>query len=161
MWAKEQAFNKDAKTLGYTGSVNYYDTCGLGTEDGAPNTQWSILIIFNSVLYLCHSVFTLCFCVGVFLWPLICCGAIGHSLGALAQIASIVITGLFRYRSEGAACAETMVVIDIEDGTTFEDHGKLIQDLFISQCVIFLFYNCCVSMICQVSFANGVLTLHK
>ena len=60
--------------------VSYYDSCGGSDFD----TKWSVILAFNSILYLCATIFTCCFCVGIFAWPCSACACIGHTLAALA-----------------------------------------------------------------------------
>ena len=96
----------DPKSLGgLVGSL-------LGSVTGQTNlvqyidTKWSIVLSFNALLYLILSISTVFLVVGTFWWPLICCGALGHCLGGCAMFACIVVTGVFRYTTEGKLCAE-------------------------------------------------------
>ena len=61
------------------------------------------------------------------------------------------MTGVFRYSTEGKACA----------ALPGNEHGEKIQSLFIAQCVLYCFYNCCVGCIIQVAIASGMLSAMK
>ena len=61
------------------------------------DTQWSMVLTFNSILYLCLSIITVCQCLGAWVWPLCCCSGIGICLGAFAHTACIIVTGVFRF----------------------------------------------------------------
>ena len=81
-----------------------YDTCGdLASSEFSEsiNTEWSVVLAFNSILYLSQVFFTLCL-LGVQIWPPIgFIGFWGHFVGGCAHIAAIVLTGVYRYSDQG------------------------------------------------------------
>ena len=108
-----------------------------------------MILAYASILYLLLGIFTLC--LGLSYWVNIfaCCAVCGHCWGQCAHFALIIVTGVFRYSDSGKNCAE--IPWGIDEDTTFEDHGDKIQALFISQCVLWCFYNCCVAVGMQLS----------
>ena len=136
-----------AKAGGYAGSESAYDTCGtLNLLEGqSVNTKWSVLLAFNSLLYLILSCLTFCVCLSTILWPL-CVFGFGHICGGCGVLACLIVTGVFRYSKDGEACANSDLPVTA-DGVTFADHATTIQNLFIAQCVLIIFYNCCVGVL--------------
>ena len=149
MWSEAQDYNDDAEKIGYKGDTPAYDMCGLmGAADPEYDTKWTVLLAFNSILFLSLSICTLLLFLGSFFPPLLCCGCCGHTFGGCAMLACVIVTGVFRFQSEGEKCAD-------KGGELFEDHGKKIMDLFISQCVLYFFYSCCIGFNLQLSIMAG------
>ena len=98
-------------------SVSAYDRCGAPLEL-AVNTKWSVIYMFNAILYLCLSTFTVLLLVGAIKWQLLCSGCAGHCLGIVVQFVCIVCTGVWRYSDEGKSCAE--------NNPDFKDHADKI-----------------------------------
>ena len=131
-----------------------YDSCGLVVPGDSGSvalmdTQWSTLLALNSILYLLLTIFTVFIVIGAWFSPLLCVGAIGHCLGSMTQFAAIIVTGVFRYSAEGTLCA----------AIPGNEHGEKIQGLFIAQCVLFCFYNCCISCMIQAGVASGIMSM--
>ena len=122
LWSDAIDYNDKAEKLGYTSSVSAYNRCGY-PEERAVNTKWSAIYIFNSILYLCLSTFTILLLVGAIKWQLLCSGCLGHCLGILIQLVCICMTGAWRYSMDGSKCA---------DNPDFKDHADKLQALFIS-----------------------------
>ena len=78
MWSQASELNDKAD---YAGDISFYDTCGLGDSAGGMNTNWSVILAFNAVLYLIHTSMTLLICVGTYSFPLILVGGCGHCCG--------------------------------------------------------------------------------
>ena len=77
----------------------------LSSENG--ETKWSTLLALNSILYLSQAFFTLCL-LGVLLWPMLgYIGFWGHFFGGCTHLASIIVTGVYRYNEPGRLCSET------------------------------------------------------
>ena len=132
-----------------------YDLCvGLASAStGGPGeeieTNWTFVYALNCFLYLSLSVISIALLLGAWLWPLRVVGCLGHCIGLIAHIAAIVVTGVMRYGDEGGACSERDVAYNT-DGDTFKEDSDQVNKLFIAQCSLFFFYNCCVqfSTIC-------------
>ena len=157
MWADAQENNDDFPDL--PDGRLAFDTCG-GTAD--LDTKWTTLLAFNSILYLILSILTLLIMLGYFLAPLMYVGGIAHSCGCCAHLAAIICTGVWRYSDDGKKCADITEAavkacdnVDCGDDEP-KDFGARIAGLFISQCVLFCFYNCCVSSLFQVSMTYAM-----
>ena len=116
-------------------------------------TNWSVVLAMNSIVYLLLGLSVVCSLVGSVAVPFLCFGCCGSICGNIAMFASIIVTGVFRYREWGAACA--MSKTQVVPGVTFEMHGEEIQGLFISQCVFYIFLICCNSFIMTFSGQLG------
>ena len=152
MWSEAQDYDDLAATVGYTGSVPAYDLCGNMDADTIDGTQWSVILAFNSILYLCLSISTLCLFLGSFFPPLLCCGICGHCFGGCGALAALIVTGVFRFQTAGADCAENSVGL-------LKDHGEKIESMFIAQCVLYCFYGCFVGVTIQISIMAGGLSM--
>ena len=89
------------------------------------DTHWGVILAFNSLLYLCLSIFTCCLLLGTFhgyAWPLCCVGGCGHTFGSCVHLACVIVTGNIRFSDEGKYCAENEMQVD--GNTTFKDQGK-------------------------------------
>ena len=140
----------DDKVQGWQSDISAFDTCGglfeLQTNsDGSfqPNfidTKWSVLLAFNSFFFLVHCIMTFLVILGAtgILWPCCILGGCGHCFGGCAHLACLIVTGVFRFSTEGEKCAEHQGPLDT-DGTTFSDLGDAIKSLFIAQCVLYIF----------------------
>ena len=142
MWSEAEDYSVHAEEkLGYESDIPAYDRCDTYfTHDLAIDTQWSKILIMNSILYLCLSVFTLFMVLGYCFLPLLCSGCMCHCLGGIAQLICIIFTGVNRYSRASERCLENQE-------WELKDHGDKIGDLFIAQAVLYLFYNCCTCAI--------------
>ena len=97
------------------------------------NTKRSVILAFNSYLYLIHCILTFLVLLGAtgILWPFCVCGSCGHCFSGCAHLAAVIVTGVFRFSSEGELCSKQVLAVDT-DGTTFEDMGEQIKSLFIA-----------------------------
>ena len=165
-----KANDYDDKVQNWQGDISAFDSCGglydsiqnagtINTQVNFIDTKWSVLLAFNSYLYLLHCIMTVLVLLGAtgFLWPCCLVGGCGHFFGGCAAFACIIVTGVFRFSTEGERCAESSGFLDT-DGTTFSDLGDAIKSLFIAQCVLMIFVQCCVSVTMQV--VAGVVQLH-
>ena len=98
MWAEANDYNDAAKALGSIASDNAYDACGLLDTDTF-NTKWTVILQFNSILYLLFTIQTIFLCIGAFFWPCCVCGGLMACFSGCAHIAAIIVTGVFRYQS--------------------------------------------------------------
>ena len=166
MWTQAQDFDRAGVAMGKS---NYYDSCGslgslgnlgslesLGSQAGymlEMNTKWSVVLAFNSILYLLLTITTLSIVLGSCFMPALAFAACGLCCGGMAELAAIIVTAVMRYSRDGERCAKyTMAVAT--NGDTFEDHGNKIQALFISQCVLTFVLQCFI--FCNFSFAMQV-----
>ena len=70
-------------------------------------TNWNVILILNTAMYAALSFGILLMVCGTFFCPYWICGLILASLtGGMGSIASIVVTGVFRYSEEGEMCAK-------------------------------------------------------
>lgn len=108
MWAQAVDLNDIASDAGYDDDVPAYNRCGgLGALDGDRfNTKWSVILVGNAILYGLLTLFSICQIVGTFWWPCCCCAALNHCLASNATFAFLIVTGVYRYSTEGEACAE-------------------------------------------------------
>ena len=87
--------------------------------------------------------------------PLGYVGVIGHACGVCAHFAAIVVTGVFRYSSEGQKCAENEKEIIYDSSNDeffkFQAHGKTIEGTFIAACILFFYFNCFTCFMMKVS----------
>ena len=141
--------------------VNAYDLCGGIGISGATttwDTKWTTLLRFNAYLYLVLAIlmfFTLfATCVKGFL----CCTCAAMTCGGCAHLALIIVTGVFRFSSEGKLCAENDSLV-IPDGSTFKEHGDKIKALFISQCVFLFFVGFCMACSFQCGLMSNGLSM--
>ena len=120
-----------------------YDICGVEVEnDEVLNSKWTVLLAFNAILYLVlGSSICLLLC-GTFLFPFWICGCCGITFGGCAHLAALIVTGVFRFNSEGESCAKSTAIVQPSD-ETFEVHGERIKALFISQCVLYICFGSC------------------
>ena len=92
-----------------------------------------MVLAFNRYFFLFHGILTVLVLLGIhdMLWIIGAMGGLGHCIGCCAHLACIIVTGVFRFSTEGGRCADNEKVLD-EDGTTFSDMGDAIKNLFIS-----------------------------
>ncbi len=156
MWAEANEY--DDKKFEINGVSVKYDSCGgflknsqngLNGEGYPIDTQWSVILAFNSILNLILTVLVLLMCLGSVFAPIMCLTSCGTCFGNCAYFAAIVTTGVFRYSSDGKACAKSDMYV--AEGVKFSEHGDVIQGLFISQVVLYCGYYCCVYTAMQVA----------
>ena len=161
--------NYNDKVPNWQGDIEAFDTCGGLTEvtmkdDGSISgvefidTKWSVLLKFNSFLYLIHCILTFLVLLGAtgILWPCCLLGGCGHCFSGCAHLACVIVTGVFRFSDEGERCAKNESLLDT-DGTTFKDAGDAIKSLFIAQAVLLLFINIAVG--CTMQCVMGIVQL--
>ena len=122
----------------YQGSIKG----GLGYV-GSLDTQWSMIYRFNSVFYTILSVQSMLLLLGIKLIPVRVVTAFCHCFcTGFVHFAMIITTGAFRYNKMGVSCAKSEVATS--NYSTFASDAEFIQNIFISQCVLFLTF-CCSS----------------
>ena len=104
------------------------------------DTKWTLVLALNSIVYIILASGTFCTILGSFFAPFLLCSFCQVCCGTCLHFATIVVTGVFRFVSQGDACSKSQLLI--ADDTSFKDVGSTIQNLFISQCVLYSFYNC-------------------
>ena len=140
---------------------NPFDACTTvtGTVGGlsmeAEDTKWTVIFTLNAVVYTLLSASTLCLFMSAILWPLAFCGICGFICTQMAHFAAVIVTGVFRYSDEGEACAKRDA--KVSEDMTFEDVGTTIEGLFISQCVLYCFYGCCMGCFAQVAMMTAMM----
>ena len=141
--------------LGVDVDVDPYNLCaGAGGADPDFDTKWMVLLKFNAFLYLVLTICMFFTLFGSFFMPLYCFTCCSMTCGGCAHLALIIVTGVFRFSTEGKACAENDTPL-AEDGTTYADHGDKIKALFISQCVLLIFVGICQGMALQCGLVAG------
>ena len=163
MWTQAQDFDRAGDAMGMS---NYYDSCGslgslgrvesLESQGGSTvemNTKWSVVLAFNSILYLLLTITTLSIVLGSCFMPALVFAACGICCGGMAELAAIIVTAVMRYSRDGEKCAKYTLAV-ASNGDTFEDHGNKIQALFISQCVLTFVLQCFIG--CNFTFAMQV-----
>ena len=85
------------------------------------------------------------------------CGACIVCGTQCAHFASIIITGVHRYSREGNECAEKDIKLEVID-KSYKDIGSTMNNVFISQCVLYCFFACCLGCLTQVAYA---VALHR
>ena len=161
MWAQALELNDEAaEVYNYNGSVSYYDTCALesryvlAVDAGLDaDTKWTVLLSFNSILYLLLAICSVCQIIGTWAWPLCCLAGFGHCFGDCARLACLIVTGVFRFSGDGDRCAKNDVGAGQSDWT-FKEHGETIEALFISQCVLHIGYSICIY--CAMQVGSGI-----
>ena len=130
---------------------NPFDNCGLQTLDPSTNTfdivdtKWSVVYTLNAVVYTLLTFFTCCLTFSIFVPILAFCGSCGLCCTQLAHFSAIVVTGVFRYSDEGEKCAKNETTLDKWDDKSFKEIGDEMEAIFISQCVLYFFYTCCLT----------------
>ena len=99
------------------------------------------MFTFAWIFYLVLTLATFFLFVGLFWTPLVLLGACLHCVGVCSHIALIIVIVWERYSAMGRACAD---IGNAEDAST-------IEDLLISQIVLFTFYYCCIGVTCEMS----------
>ena len=130
---------------------------GQPTAAELGNTKWTVIFTLNAVVYTLLTVSELCLLFSAFIWPLAFCGACGVCCTQMAHFAAVIVTGVFRYSSDGERCAEQTFEIP-ETGKSYEDYANAIQGLFISQCVLYCLFACCLGCLTQAAF---VVAMHR
>jgi len=145
-------FNDKATAAG-SKADNPFDSCGvidmqaaLAGDTSVDTSKWTTVFILNAVVYTCLTAFTLCTVLAVFAYPMLLFGACGHMCGGCAQLAAIIVAGVFRYSTDGEHCAKQNKLIVNDSGVTMEDVGTTLQGLFISQCVLICVFSCCTGL---------------
>ena len=149
-----------AAALGGSGSV---DTSGLDQAMGGLSqlegtTNWMLVFKLNVATYAALTGFILCMVISAFHWCFAFLGCCGFCLTQCLHLATVIITGVFRYSADGQWCAGMAYPLQINERTS-ADVGANIQGLFISQCVLYLGLNCCIG--CLLQAAMGVAMAKK
>ena len=143
---------------------NPFDACYTtnatigGTKVEAIDTKWTVVFTLNAVVYTLLSASSLCLFLSALLWPLAVCGLCGFVCSQLAHFAAVIVTGVFRYSDEGEYCAGQSKAV--KEDMTFEDVGTTMEGLFISQCVLYCFYGCCMGCFAQIAFLTAMMRRH-
>ena len=105
------------------------------------------------------AVFALLVLIGKWLKISLFCGAFGLCCGNCAVFACLIVTGVFRYSTEGNLCADTVQFAAVPDqDEIFMDHGDKIAALFIAQAILYCFYSCCTAFTFQLGFMVNMMT---
>ena len=154
-------FNDEYKDQ--AGTDNPFDRCNtmtdaqmaaIGAEHG--DTKWTVVYTLNAVVYTMLSASTLCMFLSALLWPLAFCGICGFICSQMAHFAAVIVTGVFRYSDDGEKCAESSDTIPAID-KSMEDIGATMEGLFISQCVLYCFYGCCMGCFANVAVMTAMM----
>ena len=152
----------------HTEYIASYDSCGLylGGPEYIPDcvsqrpyclfepvntlasTKWTLVYILNIATYAFLLLCTFFICFTVVAWPIGCLGYLGHCLGFCAHLATLIVTGVFRFNQSGEECAANTKSIqlsgDPNDFFTYSSHGEIIMAVFITGCVLLCLFNCCI-----------------
>ena len=133
----------DDKVPNWQSDISAFDTCGGLFEatiasDGSfsaqlIDTKWSVILAFNSYFFLLHAIMTFLVLLGItgILMPCCLLGGCCHCCGGCVHLACIIVTGVYRFSTEGERCAEHQGFLDT-DGTKFSELGDAIKSLFIA-----------------------------
>lgn len=106
----------------------------------------------NSILFLCLSIFTLLILLGILWPPALVIAAFCHLIGVFAYLGCTFSTGVLRHSDDGTECAKRETPATLEaNGSTFKDHGALIQSLWTVMIVFFLLYTASIVMALHLS----------
>ena len=161
LFADAAKFNDEYKDA--AGNDNPFDRCTVmpdeavklaGYEPG--DTKWTVVYTLNAVVYTMLSASTLCLFLSALLWPLAFCGICGFICSQMAHFAALIVTGVFRYSDDGEKCAESETNYDAID-KSMSDIGSTMEGLFISQCVLYCFYGCCMGCFAQVAMMTAMM----
>lgn len=120
------------------------------------DTKWSAVFYLNAIVYTVLFVSTLCLIGSAFCWPLAVCGCCCFCLSSIGHLVAIIVTGIMRYGSDGEYCATVNVAINT-NGDTYKDIGAAMEGMFISQCVLYCFYGCCMGILLQMAVGIAVI----
>ena len=151
MWTEAQDYNdKIVESNVGSDSDMPYDKCGSQTgEDSAGlDTKWSVILAFNSILYLIFAISHLFILLSNLFKPLFYIGCCGICCMPAGVLACLITTGIFRFSDDGGKCADDGIGL-------FKEHGETIMAAFIAQCVLFCFYQCCATFSIQMALATG------
>mmetsp|Transcript_31258 Transcript_31258/g.41352 ORF Transcript_31258/g.41352 Transcript_31258/m.41352 type:complete len:197 (-) Transcript_31258:107-697(-) len=146
----DAAYYNDNAGASMNKDTNTFDWCGITTPSMSGitfgDTKWTVVFTLNAITYTLLTVFTIALALSAFAWPLAFCGCAGACCSQMLHLATIIVTGVFRYSKDGEKCAEQAIPIN-ENKLTFVDVGDRMQGLFIAQCVLFCFYGCCLGFL--------------
>ena len=120
------------------------DMGGLGTD-----TAWTLVYGFNGGVYMSLTILTLCLVCSALIGPLAFCGACLIGCAQCGHLAALIVTGVLRYSDDGKACADNPTAVNSD--VTFKDIGSMMEGIFISQCILYCFYGCCLGALTQFS----------
>lgn len=120
------------------------DMGGLGTD-----TAWTLVYGFNGGVYMSLTILTLCLVCSALIGPLAFCGACLIGCAQCGHLAALIVTGVLRYSDDGKACADNPTPVNAD--VTFADIGSMMEGIFISQCILYCFYGCCLGALTQFS----------
>merc|ERR1712241_165524 len=126
-----------------------FDACGSNPSLIADEdlTNWTTVYILNAIVYTLNTTWVILLIISAFFWPLAFCGACGICCTQLAHFAAVIVTGVFRSSDAGELCAKNnnlRVDPKDSDSSTMKEVGEMMQGIFISQCVLYCFYGCCL-----------------
>ena len=110
----------------------------------------------NGAIYTVLASAILCLFLSALFWPLAVCGACGFICGQMGHLAAVIVTGVFRYGGDGEKCADNDFVPKPLD-QSFKDIGETMNGLFISQCVLFCFFSCCMGCFMQIAIMMDMM----
>lgn len=135
------------------------ESIGEAINDGSTlyqddvNTKWSIILKFNTFLWMGCLIMNSLALIGAFLKPLYHLSSLLCCCQMCAMFACVITTAVFRFGADSKACATNDSLI--EEGVTFKDHGDKLLALFIAEAVLLCVYQICSC--CQVN-TSGLLS---
>ena len=122
-----------------------YDLCGKNSADYT--TNWTVILAFNSIVFLVLAVSSVLMCCACLIAPIGYLGICGNCLGCCAYLAAIIVTGVFRFGTEGEQCAtwassdkaKPLYINEDGDSINMSDDADMISGLFMASAVLYLF----------------------
>jgi len=157
-------YNQICEDRGFSSdnAAKCFDACGGDPSSMADEdlTMWTTVYILNACVYTLNTTWVILLIISAFWWPLAFCGACGICCTQLAHFAAVIVTGVFRYSDPGELCAKnkiTRIDQNESDSSTMAEVGDMMQGIFISQCVLYCFYGCCLGALVQIAIGLGML----
>ena len=137
---------------------NPFDNCDIVKSDGGlGNTKWTVVFSLNAIVQTLLTTASVLLTLSAFVHQFAICGACLVCCTQCAHFASIIVTGVYRYSIDGKKCAEKDAKLDVID-KSYKDIGATMNNVFISQCVLYCFFACCLGCLTQVAYA---VALHR
>ena len=159
LWSNAMEFNDE---FGTDLVSNPYDQCGITKENSwgelnAGDTKWTIAFLLNAIVYTCGALFMVMMLMTFVFYP---CGIIasyGSCFNICAELAAIIVAGVFRFSRDGERCSKNFTnAPGYDSGSSV---AKTFEGLFISQCVLFLISTCLIW--CMLTVVSTVIALKK
>ena len=91
-------------------------------------------------------------------YPIGLLGTCGHCFNSCAELAAIIVAGVFRFSTDGARCSNNITAAPGYDWTG-SSVGKTYEGIFISQCVLLMVESCFIW--CMVSVVWTIVGIKK